>query len=100
MSPCVRRASYQVRHHALEPLAIAAALLAGCRYERSLGGPPDEAVDALSVDAVTGLGHRAYIKASNPDTNDSFASDVALSADGSTLAVGASGEDSAATGID
>jgi hypothetical protein len=42
---------------------------------------------------------QAYIKASNTQEFDDFYS-VALSADGNTLAVGASGEDSAATGID
>ncbi|WP_325893079.1 hypothetical protein [Grimontia sp. NTOU-MAR1] len=39
-----------------------------------------------------------YIKASNPGTYDRF-SNVSLSADGKTLAVGASGEDSQAKGI-
>lgn len=39
----------------------------------------------------------AYIKASNTGAGDRFGT-VALSADGSTLAVGAAGEDSAATG--
>jgi cysteine-rich repeat protein len=46
---------------------------------------------------------QAYIKASNTGSGigsgDAFGVSVALSADGSTLAVGASGEDSAATGI-
>ncbi|WP_226864701.1 FG-GAP repeat protein [Microbulbifer taiwanensis] len=42
---------------------------------------------------------QAYIKASNTDIDDIFGHAVALSADGNTLAVGASGEDSAATGI-
>ena len=41
-----------------------------------------------------------YFKASNTGANDIFGVAVALSADGSTLAVGASGEDSNATGID
>jgi cysteine-rich repeat protein len=41
----------------------------------------------------------AYIKASNTDSGDEFSYSVALSADGSTLAVGASGEASAAIGI-
>ena len=40
----------------------------------------------------------AYIKASNTDTGDLFAR-VAVSADGNTLAVGATGEDSSATGV-
>ena len=43
---------------------------------------------------------RAYLKASNTDPSDYFGLGVALSADGTTLAVGAEGESSAATGID
>ena len=42
---------------------------------------------------------QAYVKASNTGTNDNFGSSVALSTDGSTLAVGAAFESSAATGI-
>jgi cysteine-rich repeat protein len=42
---------------------------------------------------------QAYIKASNSGMDDSFGWAIALSADGSTLAVGAFGEDSSATGI-
>ena len=42
---------------------------------------------------------QAYVKASNTNTNDNFGSSVGLSTDGSTLAVGASFESSAATGI-
>jgi hypothetical protein len=41
-----------------------------------------------------------YFKASNTNASDRFGWSVALSADGNTLAVGATGEDSAATGID
>jgi hypothetical protein len=37
---------------------------------------------------------QAYLKASNTDADDNFGVSVALSADGNTLAVGASGEDS------
>src|SRR5262249_29129235 len=40
-----------------------------------------------------------YIKASNTGADDSFGFSIALSADGSTLAVGAFAEDSSATGI-
>ncbi len=40
-----------------------------------------------------------YVKASNTDAGDQFGFSVALSGDGSTLAVGATGEDSPATGI-
>lgn len=43
---------------------------------------------------------QAYVKASNPEFADNFGTSVALSGDGATLAVGALGEDSAATGID
>jgi hypothetical protein len=42
---------------------------------------------------------QAYVKASNTEVDDQFGGAVALSADGNTLAVGAIGEDSAATGI-
>lgn len=42
---------------------------------------------------------QAYIKASNAEAGDMFGVAVALSSDGNTLAVGASGEDSNATGI-
>jgi hypothetical protein len=41
----------------------------------------------------------AYVKASNTGLGDVFGSSVALSADGTTLAVGAREEDSAATGV-
>ena len=44
--------------------------------------------------------HQAYLKASNTDASDAFGTAVALSTDGSTLAVGASGEASSAAGID
>ena len=43
---------------------------------------------------------QAYLKASNTDSGDRFGWSVALSGDGNTLAVGAWGEDSNATGID
>jgi len=43
---------------------------------------------------------QAYVKAANTEADDWFGQNVALSGDGTTLAVGASGEDSSATGID
>ena len=43
---------------------------------------------------------QAYVKASNTEANDQFGRSIALSQDGSTLAVGAPYEDSGATGID
>ncbi len=42
---------------------------------------------------------QAYVKASNTGAGDAFGSAVVLSADGNTLAVGASGESSAAIGV-
>ena len=42
---------------------------------------------------------QAYVKASNTRTGDAFGISVALAADGNTLAVGAGGEDSVATGV-
>jgi hypothetical protein len=42
---------------------------------------------------------QAYVKASNTELGDGFGGAVALSSDGDTLAVGAAGEDSSATGI-
>lgn len=47
----------------------------------------------------TDWSQQAYIKASNTDISDAFGTDVALSADGNTLAVGAYSEESNATGI-
>ena len=43
---------------------------------------------------------QAYIKASNTDAGDNFGKSVSLSADGNVLAVGATGEQSSATGVD
>ena len=43
---------------------------------------------------------QAYIKASNADADDFFGTSVALSADGSTLAVGADGADGSSRGVD
>src|SRR6266853_4469015 len=42
---------------------------------------------------------QAYIKASNAEAGDQFGTSVALSSDGSTLAVGATGEDGPLTGV-
>ena len=43
--------------------------------------------------------HKAYLKASNADEGDQFGGSISISADGSTLAVGAPREDSDAAGI-
>ncbi len=50
--------------------------------------------------AGTTWSQQAYAKAFNANMNDHFGNSLALSPDGSTLAVGAIGEDSDATGID
>lgn len=41
----------------------------------------------------------SYLKASNTQNDDAFGTSIAISADGGVIAVGAAGEDSAATGI-
>jgi cysteine-rich repeat protein len=70
-----------------------------------LGGiqADNTAEDAGAVYVFTRSGRtwsqQAYLKASNTDRGDNFSSSIALSADASTLAVGALYEDSAATGI-
>ena len=58
--------------------------------------PPDAPPDAPSRT----IAQRAYVKASNTGAGDRFADNIALSADGSTLAIGAYLEDSGALGID
>lgn len=53
----------------------------------------------LYVRSGTSWIQRAYLKASNAGAGDRFGAALALSADGTMLAVGAAGEDSAATGV-
>ncbi len=48
----------------------------------------------------SGWTQQAYIKGSNTEKGDGFSASVALSKDGNTMAVGASGESSNAVGID
>ncbi len=50
--------------------------------------------DEVMVDVPAMTAAIGYVKASNPDSNDFFGVAMALSADGRTLAVGATGEDS------
>ncbi len=85
-------------------------LAVGARDEDSaaIGIGGDQADNAASnagavyVFSRTGTtwSQQAYIKASNAAASDQFGTGVTLSSDASTLAVGATGEDSAATGID
>ncbi len=71
--------------------------------DTSIGQADNSASNAGAVYIFTRSGsswtQQAYIKASNTEARDSFGSSVALSGDGSTLAVGADREDSAAIGI-
>ncbi len=64
--------------------------------ESELGGPG--AVYVFTRSEGTWF-QQAYIKASNTGWSDKFGSSVSLSGDGDTLAVGALGEDSNATGV-
>jgi hypothetical protein len=71
---------------------------------RGVNPPPDNrsgGAGAAYIFTRTGVAwsQQAYIKPSNGETQDSFGVDVALSADGSTLLVGALDEDCAATGV-
>lgn len=61
------------------------------------GGVASSNEQALSSADITAL--VTYFKASNTNADDLFGRAVSLSADGSTLAVGAYGEDSDATGV-
>lgn len=71
--------------------------LAGDQADESMGNAG--AVYVLVRDPVGAWSHRVYVKASTPDAGDYFGTCVALSMDGSTLAVAASNEASSATGI-
>jgi hypothetical protein len=70
------------------------------------GTPADDsapgagAVYMFSLSAEGLWAFDAYLKAANPDADDHFGVSLALNSDGTTLVVGAPGEDSAATGID
>ena len=66
--------------------------------QTSNGTPTAGAVYVFSRSNTTWT-QQAYIKASNPGNDDWFGSEIALSGDGNTLAVSATREDSAATGI-
>jgi trimeric autotransporter adhesin len=79
-------------------------LAVGAFFEASRGANPDDnsAKDAgavyVFVRSGSGWVQQKYIKSANIGTDDWFGSSVALSADGSTLAVGAMSEDSKGTG--
>ena len=60
------------------------------------GGCSDSNIVTVASQLTQAVG---YVKASNTGASDEFGYSVALSADGNTLAVGAVGEDSNATGV-
>jgi hypothetical protein len=92
-----------------EALALSAdglTLAVGARLEASgvVGDPSDNSAPSAGavytfVRADAGWAQTGYVKASAPDGGDWFGDSVALSADGTTLAVGAPYEDSAASGV-
>ncbi len=51
------------------------------------------------VEAAPNWRFRSFVQASNPELDDGFGTCIALSGNGGTLAVGATGEDGAASGI-
>jgi len=68
-------------------------------FEEDGGGATDAGAVYVFTRSNEAWSQQAYLKASNAGAEDGFGTSVALSADGNTLAVGAYGEDSAATGI-
>jgi trimeric autotransporter adhesin len=90
-----------------------AGLVAACGDNASVDPPgAGPGIDDASADVNTddpgdvpdavarALAQRVYLKALDVDPGDVFGASVALSADGSTLAVGATGEDGGAPGAD
>jgi len=71
----------------------------GINGSESDNGAADAGAVYVFVRSGTTWSQEAYIKASNTEASDWFGRSVALSTDGNTLAVGAYGEDSAATGV-
>ncbi|WP_206211967.1 FG-GAP repeat protein [Wenzhouxiangella sp. XN24] len=60
---------------------------------------PDSGAVYVFTRSGTSWSQQAYVKAANTDQDDEFGTAVALSDDGSTLAVGARGEDGNTTGV-
>lgn len=82
-----------------------ATLAVGAYNEDSLGAVPNEnATNSGAVYVFTRAGsawsQQAFVKAGNAGAEDQFGSVVALSSNGSVLAVGAPAEDSSTSGID
>ncbi|HSW18787.1 MAG TPA: integrin [Ramlibacter sp.] len=80
-------------------------LALGARYDSrastsaALGSAPSAGAVYVFVRAASAWSEDAYLKGANTETTDEFGAALALSADGATLAVGASGEKSVAIGL-
>lgn len=72
----------------------------GVNGDQSLSGAESSGAVYVYLLQAAGWMQQAYVKATNPEANDAFGNALALSADGSTLAIGARLEDSNARGID
>lgn len=102
-------AQYNIFGHSVALSSDGMTLAVGAKQEESaavgIGG--DQADDSADVAGAAYVFVRtgdewtqhAYVKAPNTGTNDRFGSSIALSADGTTLAVGAESESSAALGV-
>jgi hypothetical protein len=84
-----------------ETLAVGAALEGnGTSAEQSNDSAPEAGAAYVFRRNETSWTQKAYLKASNVDAGDRFGWSIALSAAGDVLAVGATRESSASTGID
>lgn len=72
----------------------------GINGDESDNGAMDSGAVRVFIRDSDSWNQQSYIKASNTEPGDQFGYCTALSSDGNTLAVGAPGEDSSATGID
>lgn len=80
-------------------LAVGAPFEDGIEGDEDSNGALDSGAAYVFVHNGSEWVQQAYVKSSNPDSNDRFGASLALSANGSTLAVGATDEDSNASGI-
>jgi len=72
----------------------------GVNGDETDNGSPDSGAVYVFMRGVGGVwAQAAYLKPSNAEAGDSFVGEIDISDDGSTIAIGARNEDSAATGI-
>ncbi len=77
----------------------AATGIGGSQTDNSAADAGAAYVFTRSISIAATWAQQVYVKASNTGSGDHFGTSAALSSDGTTLAVGATGEDSSATGI-